>query len=244
MTQRPSPSSLTLLLAAFLVPLASACGDDATGPEADTSVRVTLERAGASPGPVNSASPSADGARQGPANQGNIVTLPDVQSIEVTVSGVRVLPAGAGGQDGGVSLSVVGGSRTVQLLSLPASGGGTPLASAEVEPGDYRNVRIFFSGASVTFTDSVTVRGAGGTADRAFAGGTPHEVTIPGGQESGLELVPEESFSVPGERGGQTVRLVADVTASVGTISVTDAGLVMNPVLSATTDTTEMDSGI
>lgn len=236
MSHRSSPRTLAVALAAALVPLAAACGDS-TGPEERNFVQVTLRKASAGPGPVNDMSPSGAGAATG-----SLITLPDVQSITVTVNRVEVLPVGSAAAGGWVSLPVINDSKTVDLLTLPESGNGTLLASSDLEPGDYRNVRLFFSGATITFRETVTVRGASGASEQEFEGGTPHQLTIPGGQESGLELT-TESFTVPGEQGEGTVRVLADVTATLGTIVVTEQGLIVNPVLEAETASMEPGSG-
>lgn len=237
MSSRPTSRALAFVLTAVLVPVAAACGGDSTGPEASNSVQVTLRKAEAAPDPVGSTSPSAGVAT------GDLVTLPDVQVLNVTVTRVEVRAVGSD-EDGWVSVSVLNDSQTADLLTLPESGDGIALASSELDPGDYRNVRLFFSDATITFRETTTVRGEQGASDQEFDGENPHELTIPGGQEAGLQLA-TESFAVPAsEEGGNVVRVLVDVTASIGTIAVTpDQGLIMNPALEAETGTTQSDSG-
>lgn len=236
MSDRPLLSVPAALLVAALIPFAAACGGDSTGPESSNRVQVTLRKSGPGPGPVNSTSPARTSQ-----TSGSLVTLADVQSIEVTVDRVEVLPVGSDGTDGWVDVPVVDDTQTVDVLLLPGSGSGNVIASTDLEAGDYSDVRLFISGATVTFSDSTTVRGAEGASDQEFEGGTPHDLTVPGGQQ-GLRLS-TGSFTVPAEMGGNVVRVTVDPLASVGTIVVTsDQGLIVNPVLSAEANPSDSES--
>lgn len=236
MIDRPSPPALAVVLAAVLASLAAACGGDSTGPETSASVQVTIRKSTPGPGPVNTASP---GTPADPTTA-EILTSSDLSALEVTIDRVEVLPSGAQGDDAWVSVSVIGDSKTADLLTLAESGNGEPLASSDLDPGDYRNVRIFVSDASVTFRQTTTVEGTGGASSREFEGGTPHPLTIPGAQ-SGIELA-TGTITVPSPGGGM-IRVLVDTRASVGTIAVSEQGLIMSPALTAETGSVESDSG-
>lgn len=234
MIHRPSPRALALVVAAALLPLAAACGGDSTGPESSASVQVTIRRSTPGPGPVGTVSPT--GADPATAD---IVTSSDLSSLEVTIDRVEVLPAGGGG-DAWVEVPVIGDSKTVELLTLTESGNGESLAGSDLDPGDYRNVRISVSEASVTFRENTTVQGTGGASSQEFEAGVAHPLTLPGAA-SGIELS-TSTFTVPSPGGG-LVRVMVDTRATVGTLAVSEQGLVMSPALTAETGSVEDSDG-
>lgn len=221
-----SRSFLSLTISLALAALLAGCGDG-TGPAGSGSVQVNMASGGSASGAVQvSTSLTPPGARAG------VVSLSQVESVEVTVNRVEVLRVGADSASADsagpwVALQVEGGSQTVDLTDLP-SGDGVTVASAELDPGDYRNVRLFFSGATVTFTEDVSFPG-GGQGGRTFEAGTAHELTVPSGAETGIK-VNTGSFTVDDETGA-TVNLLADTDASVDGIVVSGQGLIMKPVL-------------
>lgn len=200
---------------------AAACDGSATGPEGNGLVTVTMAE-GAGSAAATSAASSAFGLE---AAEGN-VPMEEIGSINVTITGVEVLRTGgdAEGSDAGwVSVAVEGGSVTVDLLAL--SEDGVALAEGELEPGDYRNVRLFFSDAEIVLEGEVSL-GA-----QTFEPGT-YELFIPSGDQTGIK-VPTETFTVAEE--GATVTVLSDTEASVRTVNVTGNGFLMTPVLTAET---------
>lgn len=230
-----SRSSLALLLSLGLVALLAGCGDG-TGPAGSGTVQVNMSSGGSASGNVQvAASLSPPDARAG------VVSTSQVSSVEVTVNRVEVLrveadTAGAdsasAGSGGWVTLQVEGDSQTIDLTELP-SGDGVAVASADLDPGEYRNVRLFFSSAAVTFSEDVTFPGGGqgGQGGQTYEAGTAHELFVPSGDQTGLK-VNTASFTVDGETGA-TVNVLADTDASIGNIVVTGNGLLMTPVLTA-----------
>lgn len=234
---RKASVSLTLSLA--LVALMAGCGDG-TGPAGSGTVQVNMSSGGSASGNVQVAtSLSPPDARAG------VVSTSQVASVEVTVNRVEVLRADAdtagadsasAGSGGWVTLQVEGGSQTIDLTELP-SGDGVTVASAELDPGEYRNVRLFFSSATVTFSEDVTFPGGGGqggqggSGGQTFEAGTAHDLFVPSGDQTGLK-VNTGSFTVDGDTGA-TVNVLADTDASIGKIVVTGRGLLMTPVLTA-----------
>lgn len=232
--RRIAPLAVVVTTAALL----AGCGDG-TGPAGSGSVQVTMSGGGSASGNVQvAASLTPPEARAG------VVSASQVSSVEVTIQRVEVGRVGAdtaasdtASDDGGwVELQVEGGSQTVDLVGLPSSDEGVAVASAELDPGDYENVRLFFSEATVTFSEEVTFPGGGGGGQggpggQTYGAGTAHELFVPSGAETGLE-VPTASFTVDGETGA-TVNVLADTDASIGNIVVTGNGLLMTPVLTA-----------
>lgn len=210
---------------AVVLPLA-AC-DSGLGPE--ESGQFTVNIAEQSSGSAAYAALGAFTSQQ-VAAAGN-VSLDDVSSIDVTVDRVEVLRIagdnGANGQGtaGWVSVGVEGGTVDVDLLNL---GSGVTLASGELEAGEYRNARLFFESATITFSNDVTL-GSGPGAE-TFEAGTPHDLFIASGTETGIK-VPTASFTV--DEGQTNVTVLVDTDASVQSLNVTGNGILMSPVLTA-----------
>jgi hypothetical protein len=195
--RRLVPTTLSLLLVALL----ASCGDG-TGPAGSGSAQVTMSRSGGSA----SGAVQVDASLSPPEARAGVVSASQVASVEVTIQRVEVLRAEAdtagadsasAGSGGWVTLQVEGGSQTVDLLGLPSSGDGVTVASGELDPGDYGNVRLFFSEATVTFSEDVTFPGGGqGQAGgQSYEAGTAHELFVPSGAQTGLK-VPTASFTV------------------------------------------------
>lgn len=205
--------SLALLTGAALA--LSAC-DGGTGPGGDN--QVLLQR-----GSVGSTA-SVTGALLGPELASQL-PLGAVQSIQVTVTGVRVLPAARNPDDDAawVALSVPsGGTVQVDLLQLPTTGGVTIAAGDLDETATFSGLRIFFEEpARITLDETVTV-GA-----RTLQPGT-YDLFIPSGAQTGIKVL--SGFTV--SRSGENVAVVFDSDASVQSITATGQGrLIMAPVL-------------
>jgi hypothetical protein len=210
------------LLGALLLPLA-AC-DDATGPAGQTEVLL-------SQGTTAAASLSSTLLAE---NFAAPVSLSQVASIEVVITGVQVLPAEEvedesedDADDGAwIPLALVGAEGQgvrVDLLQLPTSSAVT-LATAELEAGSYENLRLFVSDATITFREPVTV------GRREYPANQPLPLFIPSAEQSGIKL-PQASFTVPAE-GGEQVVVQFNAAASVRGINATGEGTVLlNPVL-------------
>jgi hypothetical protein len=217
-------------LLALALPLA-AC-EDVTSPSADGQTVVVLRQgssASASLSPSYSAAleSALSSAMAGP------VSLSDVQSIDITVTRVEALPAGAESDEDDedeeegqwVALDVTAETK-INLLNLPTAESGLQLARGELAPGTYGNLRIQYSAATITFARDVTV--GGGPMAKTFRAGEAYPLEIGGGKIR----IPTASFTVAADA-GETVVITFDANASVNKVIATPAGIRMTPVLTA-----------
>ena len=193
----------------------AACGD-AAGPGGTGEMAVVLQASEGS---------SALQASVAGAESSGDVPLDAVTSVEITLERVEALPVGGNQDENGawVSLSVEADpGPTVELMDLSASGGLT-VARGEVPAGSYTNVRLFFSDASITTDEAITVDGA--TVDA----GT-HPLLIPSGMHTGVKI-PLAGFEL-GEGESESVVLELDTSGSIQTVAYAPGqGFIMNSVL-------------
>ncbi len=168
---------------------------------------------------------SVIGAEVGLAANSGAVSLHDVASIDIMITGVQALRRGpdADGEGGWVDLELSAAAQNpIDLLSLPGSG--MEIAAADLAAGEYGNVRIHFSDAMISLNNDVSV------GQRTFAAAdNPHGCKVPSGAQTGVKI-PTAGFVV-GDAGEETVVIEFDPALSVGTIAATGAGLLMTPVL-------------
>lgn len=210
MTKRATCFGLFMPLLALVL---GGCSDG-LGPEGESDARVFLSST-SSPSQAILASVAAAGAGE--------VSLDDVAAIEVTISGVQAVLQDAENDGGWVALELAAAATNpIDLLSLPGSG--ILIANGDLAPGTYSNVRIFFESATITLQNDVTLGG-----EVYAAEDSPYDLFIPSGAETGIK-VPTAAFEVLEGAGGD-VTIEFDATLSVGTVAVTGAGLLMEPVL-------------
>lgn len=208
---------------------------------------VVLSRAGSSA----SFSAALAGASQDIASALGNVPLSSVESIEVAVTRVDVLlmegadsaaadttatdtaadttaadSTSEGGKSRWYSLELAEASA-IDLISLATdTTGGIALASGELPAGKYGNVRLFFSGATITFKEAVRVGNA------TYEAGVAHDLFIPSGSQTGIKI-PKARFEV-GSGEAETVNVLFDASASVRNIVARGPnGILMTPVLGA-----------
>lgn len=222
MRQRSSIVGLFAPAVVALVAFGTACGGS-TGPGSNNFARVTMSQALAGPPSPTSVGPAVVGD-----DTGSIVSPNAVGQLSVQLDRVELQRSGSGTW---VSVSVTARDGSVDLQNLPGPRQGQEVAAAEVDPGDYRNVRVSLSGARVTFTEEVTVPGVGDAASQTFEAGTTHDLTLTGGSEAGFEI-PTNAFSIS-DNAGATVQIVVDLPTSVTGMAVSQQGLQMAPAFSA-----------
>lgn len=204
---------------------------------------VVLSRAGSSA----SFSVALAGASQEIASALGNVPLSAVESIDVAVTRVDVLlmegadsaaadttaadttaadSTSEGGKSRWYSLELAEASA-IDLISLATdTTGGIALASGELPAGKYGNVRLFFSGATITFKEAVRVGKA------TYEAGVAHDLFIPSGSQTGIKI-PQARFEV-GSGEAETVNVLFDASASVRNIVARGPnGILMTPVLGA-----------
>lgn len=199
---------------------------------------VVLSRAGSSA----SFSEALAGASQDIASAMGNVPLSAVESIDVAVTRVDVLliegadsaaadttaadSTSEGGKSRWYSLDLAEASA-IDLISLATdTTGGIALASGELPAGKYGNVRLFFSGATITFKEAVRVGNA------TYEAGVAHDLFIPSGSQTGIKI-PQARFEV-GSGEAETVNVLFDASASVRNIVARGPnGILMTPVLGA-----------
>lgn len=213
---------LSSMLAGGLALVLAACGDG-VGPEGSGEMNVLL---------TGSSSSAQSALVSVSANSSTIgeVSLDEVVSIEVEITGLQAILASESEEDEGawVDLALSSSAATsVDLMALPA--GGVMIASDQLAAGSYSNLRIFFSSATITLANDVTV----GTETFAAAD-SPHELFIPSGEETGIKI-PLFGVQVNGEAAAD-VAVAFDEEASVQTVAATGTGLLMSPVLGQETE--------
>lgn len=192
----------------------AAC-DGGTGPDGAGDVSVRLSQAAVT-GAVRAAVLDASAGS---------VSLADVESIEILITGVRALLKGEDENGGGwVDLELAPAAQNpIDLLALPGSG--IEIANGTLAAGSYGNIRILYEEATINLANDVSV----GPASFLVAD-NPHDLTIPSGAQNGIKI-PTAGFEV-GEGAGETVTIEFDASLSVQNITATGSGkLMMNPVL-------------
>lgn len=209
--------SLPLLAGALVL---GGC-ESVVGSNQGDETRVVLTRGGSSSASLAPAFYAAVASALPPA------TLDKVESIDITLTQVQVLPQGGDEEaetGGWVTLDLTG-PTAVNFLALPtdAATGGLEVARGELPEGTYGNLRLLYSAATITFKEPVTV------GQTTYPAGEPLELTIP----SGKIKVPAASFTVAAET-GTTIKVVFDADTSVRNIVATGANkIIMTPVIGA-----------
>ena len=193
----------------------AACGNG-TGPEGSGDVQVLLSQRVVA-NSVRAAELSASSAA---------ISLADVESILVMVTGIQALLRGEDENGGGwVDLDLAPAAENpIDLLTLPGSG--IEIANGTLAVGDYGNVRICYEDpASINLANDVTV----GPSD-FLAADNPHDLTIPSGPQTCIKI-PTASFIID-EETAETLTIEFDAALSVQTVTATGNGvLMMSPVL-------------
>ena len=204
-------------LAGGLALVLAACGDG-VGPEGSGELNVLLTASS----PSAQAVLASASAYSGTAGE---ISLADVESIDVEVSGLQAILASESEEDEGAWVDLAlssSASTSIDLLALPSNG--LVIASDQVAAGNYSNLRIFFSSATISLANDVTV----GTETFAAAD-NPHELFIPSGEQTGIKI---PLFGVEVGAGAEAdVAVAFDEQASVQTVAATGTGLLMSPVL-------------
>jgi hypothetical protein len=122
-----------------------------------------------------------------------------VESLTITITDVEFLPvqnAAAEGDAGAWMPLELPQPVELDLMSLPTESE-SPLAivSGAVDVGQYANVRLFTSSASIVFKGPIDLGEAG-----EFEGGTPYDVSIPSGEQTGIKT--DASFNVEADAEG------------------------------------------
>lgn len=193
----------------------AACGDS-TGPNGTGEMSVSLQESGSGSSSIMASVSTSE-------SSSSEISLSSVSSVEITLERVETLPAGEPDAEGAwVSLDVEG-EVTVDLMDLSAVG---PIVLAEgtVPAGSYSNVRLYFSAASITTSEEITLEGGG-----TVAAGT-YDLFIPSGMETGVKIA-LGSVTVSEDESANVV-LEIDTEGSVQTVVYNEPeGFIMNSVL-------------
>lgn len=205
-----------------LIPLAGpvflGCSDS-TGLGKPAPISVTLQQAGS----VIAAPSLQVMSPQGPAG---VISLADVDSLNVRVTQVQALPVvnqADSGSDGAWQSVEVVGNGLLNLAKLPTSTQGAfVVASDSIPSGAYGNVRFFLQDMTIWFNKQIQV------GQIIFQSNTPYTVTMPSGTQTGLKT--KASFTLPD--GGGSVAIIFDGTATLANLTITGTGsVVAAPVL-------------
>jgi hypothetical protein len=192
--------------AGFAALLAVGCSPESTGGRLVT-VQVSLARADAAASVALAPQDVTAGA----------VDLSNVATLAATLDSVQLQNSGSQGWQT-VKPAI---AQPINLLDLPAASVALDLGTVFLEDGACK-ARLFLTDPQITFTDAVVV------GQSTFAAGTPYDVTIPSGPQTGLKA--DGDCDVP--VGGTTVTLAFDGTATVGTIAATGSGsILLSPVI-------------
>lgn len=233
-----------LAVAAGLLVVANACGEVAGVNDGFGKVQVTLQEAGAE---ALFHVMTADLAAAPEATAGR-VPRDLVRSLDVTVIGIQILSycEDAGEQNGDgqcqelwETLDLGDTEYALSLLALPSEDeDAIELAEGTVPVGEYHEIRLFVSEATVTFSEDITV---GHTTFLAFDAAenydsedpsteTVHMVEIPSAQNTGIkadiDLVVEEAAEGDDPA---PVGLLFDADATFRNVIATGNGRVLMP---------------
>ncbi len=192
---------------------------DSTGLGKPAPISVTLQQA-------SSAAASASFQMMSPQGATSLVTLADVDSLNVRVTRVEGLPVVSEGDSANdaawQSVDVVG-NGLLNLVKLPTeTQGAIVVATDSIPSGDYGNLRFFMQDMTIWLNKQIQV------GQIIFQAHTPYTLTMPSGTQTGLKT--KAQFTVP-EGGGQ-VSIVFDGTATLANMTVTGTGaVVLAPVL-------------
>ncbi|MGD2135513.1 MAG: DUF4382 domain-containing protein [Gemmatimonadales bacterium] len=217
---------LRYTVSAVAVAAAVACSDS-TGVDDTGDVRVTLAQSDAIITQVVSSALLASDAALGALN-------PDtIQSLTVTVPEIEFLQGAVGdntADSSWVSLTL-STPANIDLMTLPVEGASpVVITSGSVAVGDYRNVRLFVSEASIVFTGPITL----GEGAASYDGGTTYTVTVPSGMETGIKT--DATFTVTADDSGTPVDvdLLFEPTSTFQNVTANGTGGVMlTPVIMA-----------
>jgi hypothetical protein len=195
-------------------PLVLGCSDS-TGLGDPAPISVTLQQASSAGAPsLQIRSPEGASA---------VITLADVDSLNVRVTRVEALPVVNQGDstDGAWQSVDVVGSGFLNLVKLPTVGG-IVVGADSVPSGDYGNLRFFMEDMTIWFNKQIPV------GQILFMPNTPYTVTLPSGTQSGLKT--KATFTIPD--GGGQVSIVFDGSATLANLTVVGTGAVIAaPVL-------------
>lgn len=224
-----APRSLGVAGTALFLLGAAACGNGA-GPSGTGTASVELSQAGGVLGTISGRLLRLD-ATPGQVPLGAISALQlTLERIDVHRSSPGAGSASSGNGSGNGS-SGEGGWITLNLteplpidvLSLPTAAG-VEVARGDLPAGQYDNLRLFFSQATLTLSQTLDVQG------QTFDPGE-YDLRIPSAEQTGLK-VPSASFQIAE---GQTETVIVEIAtdASVQTIVRNANGFQMSPVLTA-----------
>lgn len=224
--------------------LAAAC-DQGTGPaggRADTRFLISQSSGGASASMVA----LADGSSADDGH-GNRLSLSDVRSINVHVTGVAALPLGNDSSEDRDWVHLTATPRWLNLLALPTKAdSGLLVARGNLPAGTYGHLRLLFDSANIVFARTVTLGHDGHTrtfyADstyKLYAGGFgmpdddehENEQDAEDADHFGI-VVPATTFTVANDS-ASTIAIVFNPGQSLQKVLVTGKGLRIQPVLGA-----------
>lgn len=210
-----------------ILSLAAVACSDSTGITDTGSLRVTLAVSDPIITQTITASPLWEGSAAGALD-------PDtIQSLVVTVSDIEFLQGAAG--DGSADSSwmplTLPEPVDVDLMSLPSEGASPiVIVSGSVPVGDYREVRLYVSDASIVFKGPITL----GEGAASYDGETTYTVTVPSGTQTGIKT--DATFTVAADDTGAPtdVDLLFDATTTFQNVTANGTGGVMlTPVVMA-----------
>ena len=224
------------LLATLVAVGLTAC-DSTTGPEGSGTMSVQLAKLGGS-----SASLAAHVVRAD--SRFASVELEDVDAINVTVDSVEAHRVGSGSDaeddgDGDAPPEERGGWFAVEVtvedpfdLTALSTTETLTIAEGALPEGDYNQIRLFLSGATIDFAEGFDPDGDGPLAP----GATDVPLRIPSSEQTGVKI-PGADFSIDGETGTE-VTVTFDEGTSVQNLTITGNGqVIMSPVLTAAGET-------
>lgn len=210
---------------AALVAAAAVACSDSTGIDDTGDVRVTLAQNDAVVAHVVSPSLLLSEVALGSLD-------PDtIESLTVTVPEIEFLQGAIGDNSpdsSWVSLTLPTPVE-VDLMALPVEGASPiVLASGSLPVGDYRNVRLYVTEASIVFTGPITL----GDGAASYEGGITYTVTVPSGTETGIKT--DATFTVTADETGTPldVDLLFEPAATFQNVTANGADSVMlTPVI-------------
>lgn len=159
---------------------------------------------------------------------GAVVTLADVDSLNVRLTRVEAMPLAFepdSGDAGAWQTVEVAGSGLINLVKLPTqTQGAFVVATDSIPASEYIDLRFFMEDLTIWFNKQIQV------GQIVFQPNTPYTVTLPSGAQTGLKT--KARFDLP--EGGAQVNILFDGTTTLANLAITGTGaIVLAPVLTS-----------
>ncbi len=230
------------IVPALALALAAAACDQSTGPAAGGNARFLISQTGASGASASMVALDDGGPGSG---HGNSLSVSDVKSINVHVTGIAALPLANDSLEDRDWVHLTATPRWLNLLALPTQAdSGLEVLRGNLPAGTYGHLRLLFDTANIVFARTVTVGHDhhvrtfyADSTYKLYAGGFGMPEDSASEQEDddadhfGI-VVPATRFTVAHDT-ASIITIVFNPSQSLQRVLVTGRGLRISPVINA-----------